>query len=46
MGSGSQGLLPTGRVFDKDMLDADVDKQEPGCDEVECPDTDSRDGAI
>lgn len=45
MGAGSQGLLPTDGVFDTDMVDADVDKQEPVDVEVDGPDTDFRVGA-
>lgn len=45
MGTGSQRLLPNEGVFDTDMGDSDVDKQEPGGVEVEGPDTDIRGGA-
>lgn len=44
MAAGSQDLLPAGGVFDTDMGDADVDKQEPGNVEVGGPDTDIRGG--
>lgn len=44
MAAGSQGLLPTEGVFDTDMGDADVDKQEPGNVEVEGSDTDIKGG--
>lgn len=45
MGTGSHGLLPTEGVFEMDMGDADVAKQEPGDVEVEGPVTDIRGGA-
>lgn len=45
MGAGSQGLQPTEGVFDRDIGDAGVDKQEPGGVEVEDPDADIRGGA-
>lgn len=45
MGAGSPGLQPTGGVFETDMTDADIDKQEPGGVEVEDLDADIRGGA-